>query len=208
MPFERSIFVNCPFDEDFAPLLQAMLFCIIYLGYEPRLANERDNAAENRLSKIVELVESSKYSIHDLSRCQARQANEHFRLNMPFELGIDYGARTFGEGQLRHKKMLVLEEKPYRYQAAISDIAGSDIQFHGGSYDKAIRKVRNWLVTEASAQAAGPAFIVGQYTSFQEWHLETQLANGFSDEDIQDYPTVELLNAMLQWKALGEPASG
>lgn len=28
MPFERSVFVNCPFDNDYLPILQATVFAI------------------------------------------------------------------------------------------------------------------------------------------------------------------------------------
>lgn len=65
--FERSVFVNCPFDEAFAPLLQAIAFCITDLGFFPRLAPENSDNAANRLDRIIELIRGSKYGIHDLS---------------------------------------------------------------------------------------------------------------------------------------------
>ena len=136
--FDNSVFINCPFDKDYEPVLQAMLFCAVYLGFCPRIATESSDSAENRLSKIRRLIENSKYSIHDLSRCQATRKGEHFRLNMPFELGVDYGCRQYyGHGR-DAKKLLILEEERYRYQAAISDLAGCDIQAHGGDFQEAI----------------------------------------------------------------------
>lgn len=205
MVFERSVFINCPFDEDYAPILQAILFCIIDLGFTPRLATERMDSAENRLTKIREMIEGCRYSIHDLSRCQARRRGEHFRLNMPFELGIDYGCRTyFGDGR-DQKKILIMEEKPYRYQAALSDLAGCDIQTHGANFEKALRKVRNWLVNEAGAPGTAPAVLLARYVKFQEWHYEKQLSEGFSEDDIKDYPTKELMGAMIEWVGLGRP---
>jgi hypothetical protein len=204
-PFEKSVFVNCPFDKDYEPILQAILFCIVYLGFIPRIATEASDSGAVRLDKIRGLIEGSRFSIHDLSRCQATRKGEHFRLNMPFELGIDYGCRQyFGEGR-QDKRLLILEEKGYRYQAAISDLAGCDIQVHGGDFQKAVRKVRNWLVSEAGIQAEGASRILGGYADFQEWYYEKQLAAGFSDEDIQDYPTKELLDAMKVWVAAGKP---
>jgi hypothetical protein len=205
MGFDRSVFINCPFDDDYDPILQAILFCVIDLGYTPRLAKERMDSAENRLSKIREMIESCRYSIHDLSRCQARKKGEHFRLNMPFELGIDYGCRLyFGQGR-DQKKILIMEEKPYRYQAALSDLAGCDIQTHAAKYDKALGRVRNWLVTEAGAPKTAPAVLLSRYVKFQEWHYEKQLAEGFSEDDIKDYPTKELMDAMVDWVELGRP---
>lgn len=203
--FERCVFINCPLDRDYEPILQAILFCIVYLGMDPRIATERTDSGDTRLTKILELIENSKYSVHDLSRCQATNAGEHYRLNMPFELGIDYGCRRYhGDGR-DEKRILVLEEHRYRYQAALSDLAGCDIAAHDGDFQLAVRKVRNWLSSEAGLAAVGPARILGAYAGFQEWYYERQLARGFSDADIQDYPTRELLDAMKQWVAEGQP---
>lgn len=181
-----------------------MLFCIVYAGLVPRLATESADSGAVRLEKIRGLIESSRYSVHDLSRCEATHGGEHYRLNMPFELGLDYGCRQYLDGRAG-KKILILEEKPYRYQAAISDLAGCDIQAHAGDYQKAVRKVRNWLVSEAGRELDGAARILGAYADFQEWYYERQLAAGFADEDIQDYPTSELLAAMMTWVAEGKP---
>lgn len=205
-PFEECVFVNCPLDEGYEPILQAVLFSIVFLGQKPRISTERNDSAESRLTKILELIEGSKFSIHDLSRSQAAKKGEHYRLNMPFELGIDYACRRyFGRGR-EAKKILVLEEKRYRHQIALSDLAGCDVEAHAGSFEKAVRKVRNWLVSEAGIQAPGAARILDAYADFQEWYYKRQLAAGFSDDDILDYPTRELLNAMTEWVAAGKPA--
>jgi hypothetical protein len=202
--FDKCVFLNCPFDDDYEPMLQAMLFAMVYLGFVPRLATERADAAENRLAKILGLIEGSKYSVHDLSRSQAKVVGEHYRLNMPFELGIDYGCRQyFGRGR-QEKKILILEEKRYRHQIAISDLAGCDIAIHDGNYQKAVRKVRNWLANEAGIDAPGARKILDAYVDFQGWHYAQQRAAGFSDEDIQDYPTKELLTSMGRWVELGK----
>ena len=71
--FESSAFVNCPFDEDYEPILQAVLFCLVRFGLTPRIAKERSNAGEGRVERILELVASSKYSIHEVRR--AREAS-------------------------------------------------------------------------------------------------------------------------------------
>ncbi len=203
--FGRHVFINCPFDTEYSPILQAIFFCVIYLGFLPRIATESNDSGQMRLAKITSLIQDSKYSIHDLSRSQAQQAGEFYRLNMPFELGIDYGCREFGNPSQQGKRVLILEEKQRAYQAALSDLSGCDIQYHDANYEKAMRKVRNWLVSDAGADAVGTAKIVGAYTAFQEWYYEKQLAAGFSEEDIQDYPTNELLAAMNEWIALGQP---
>jgi hypothetical protein len=203
--FEQSVFINCPFDSDYDPILQAILFAVVYLGFAPRLSRERNDSAEARVEKITDLIEASQFSIHDLSRCVAGKEGEHFRLNMPFELGIDWACRRYyGEGR-EAKRFLILEEKAYRYQAALSDIAGFDIQTHGGNFQLAVRKVRNWLVSEAGVAAEGPSRILARYADFQGWYFEKQLVAGFSEDDIKDYDTSELLAAMVEWMAAGKP---
>ena len=203
--FEHSVFVNCPFDKEYDHILQAVLYCLIRFGLKPRIASERMDAGEARLEKISELVARSKYSIHDLSRCQAKEVGEHYRLNMPFELGLDFGCRNFGEADHRSKKILILEEQQFRYRAAISDLAGSDIEAHSGDFQIAVRKVRNWLVDAGGFESIGAARILSEYEDFQEWYYERQLEAGFSEDDIQDYPTSELLQAMLNWVSQGRP---
>ena len=106
--FEQCVFINCPFDKDYEPILQAVLFCVIYLGFTPKIASQSNDSGENRLTRIQHLIEQSKYSIHDLSRCVAAKKGEYFRLNMPFELGVDYGCREYFGNELMIALMLVL----------------------------------------------------------------------------------------------------
>lgn len=203
--FEQSVFINCPFDSDYDATLQAILFTVVYLGFSPRLSRERNDSAETRVEKITGLIEASKFSIHDLSRCVAKKRGEHFRLNMPFELGIDWACRRYYGSGREAKRFLILEERAYRYQAALSDISGCDIQYHAGDFQQAMRKVRNWLVSEAKIAAEGASRIFAKYVDFQGWYYEKQLAAGFSEEDIKDYDTSELLAAMLEWINAGCP---
>src|SRR5215208_2301788 len=107
--FSRNVFVNCPFDSDYLPLLRPLLFTIVYVGFVPRIASERSDSGENRIDKICALIRECRYSNHDLSRLRATQVGEFSRMNMPFELGIEYGCRVFGGSPLGTKKCLVLE---------------------------------------------------------------------------------------------------
>jgi hypothetical protein len=202
--FSKCVFINCPLDKSYEPILQALLFCLIYLGFSPRIATERIDSGEIRLHKIRRLIEGSRYSIHDLSRSKASKKGEHYRLNMPFELGIDYACRLYMKGR-SGKKVLVLEEKRYQYQKALSDLAGCDLRTHSGRFEIAIRHVRNWLVSEARIHAHGSSRIVDAYADFQQWYYELQVAAGFSRADVLDHPTSELLRAMQKWVSKGKP---
>ena len=128
--FQKNVFINCPFDADYRQLLISILFTVKFLGFSPRLTLQKLDAGTTRLENIVNLIDSSKFGIHDLSRILATKEGEHTRMNMPFELGIDYGCKKFKEGIWAQKKTLVLEKEPYRYQAALSDLSGSDIKNH------------------------------------------------------------------------------
>ena len=203
----KSVFINCPLDDDYEPLLQAILFCLIRFGFKPRIATERTDSAESRLEKIKELIRASKYSIHDLSRCQSSGPGEHHRMNMPFELGLDFGCRGFGCSPFNEKKILVLEEQKFRYQIALSDLAGSDIEAHEGKYEVAIRKVRNWITTLGVPIQIGADKVSGEYEDFRGRHYEELDKAEFSPEDIADSPTGELIEAMTKWVFCGCPRS-
>lgn len=203
--FDSNVFVNCPFDDKYAPVLRAMLFCLIRFGLNPRIATERSDSGETRIGKILELVESSRYSIHDLSRCQAREAEEFYRMNMPFELGVDFGCRRFGKPPLSEKVFLVLEEEPFRYQAAISDFAGFDIQSHEGNHATAVSKVRNWITAQEGFESSETAQVVSEYEDFDGWYCKRRLADGASLEDIRGSSTAELMRAMREWLGEGGP---
>lgn len=145
MAFEKNVFVNCPFDPHYLPLLRSLLFTIIYLGLKPRIALEAMDAGQARLDKIVGLIADSKFGIHDLSRIEAAKAGDLFRLNMPFELGVDFGCRLYGRGPQKTKRFLILEAEPHRYRAALSDLSGSDVESHGNDPYRIFGVVRNWL---------------------------------------------------------------
>jgi hypothetical protein len=203
--FERSVFINCPFDDEFAPLLQAVAFVVADLGFLPRLAPENADSGEARLDRIIDLIRQSRFGIHDLSRRRAMLPGEYYRLNMPFELGLDHGAARFGFGRLATKSILVLEETRYDFHRSISDISGWDIETHGGEHTEAVRKVSRWLIRHAGAEPVGPARILGRYQDFQEWYWERELGRGASEDDIRSYPTVDFVQAMVEWVELGRP---
>lgn len=206
-PFERSVFVNCPFDDDYASLLQAIAFCIVLLEHFPRFTPENTDNAETRLDRIIQLITESKFGVHDLSRCRAAAVGDYARMNMPFELGLDHACRRFGTGGATQKRILVLENEPYQYQKALSDIAGWDIRPHGNDYAKAVGHVRSWLTSQSTVPAIGLSRILGKYAAFQEWYWERELAAGSSEDDIRQYPTTEVVQAMHEWMASGQPTN-
>ncbi|MEM6797584.1 MAG: hypothetical protein AAF725_26690 [Acidobacteriota bacterium] len=202
MPFEKNVFVNCPFDNSFYPLLRPLLFTIIYLGFKPRIATERLDSGEARITKIVELIEQSKFAIHDLSRIQASEEGEFYRLNMPLELGIDIGCRLFKGGQHSKKKCLILVGERYKYQAAISDLSNSDVANHRNIPREVVSEVRSWLSSTCSLDADGPTRIWNSFNFFTGYNYKELEARGFSSQDIERLPVAELMADMTEWVRL------
>jgi hypothetical protein len=197
--FEKCVFVNCPFDDQYFPLLRPLLFTLIYLGFKPRIALERLNSGEARIKKILELIEESAYGIHDISRLKAEKAGEYSRLNMPFELGLDIGCREFKGGKWESKKCLILEAEKFRYQAAISDMSNSDIAVHKNQPDEVVVQVRNWLSAEAQLKAPGPSHVWNAFNDFMAHNYDRLKARGFSARDIERLPVPELIECMTEW---------
>jgi len=139
-----GVFVNCPFDARYAKKFRSIVFTTVYCGFDPRCALEVADGGQNRLEKILQIIEECPYAIHDISRVQL-SAERLPRFNMPFELGLFLGAKAFGNKGHRNKKCLVLDSIPYRYQKFLSDISGQDIAAHNENFREVITQVRNWL---------------------------------------------------------------
>lgn len=199
MSFEKNVFINCPFDESFYPILRPILFTVVYLGLEPRIATERLNSGEARINKIIELIRESKYAIHDLSKIKATKSDEYFRLNMPFELGLDIGCSQFKLGKWSKKCCLVLVAEKFKYQAAISDLSNSDVAVHRNEPKDVVVEVRNWLNHTCGLTADGPSRIWGAFNEFMGANYDSLKNRGFSDTDIEKLPVPELLKDMKKW---------
>jgi hypothetical protein len=122
--YDTNVFINCPFDKDYEPVLFAIVFTVIECGFTARCALEAEDTGPTRIDKIYSLIEDSRFGVHDISRVEHDASHDLPRFNMPFELGIFLGARRFGGRNQSRKRCLVLEAEKYRYQKFLSDIAG------------------------------------------------------------------------------------
>jgi hypothetical protein len=164
-----KVFLNCPFDKQYVPIFDAIVFTVQDCGFEVHCASEISNSIQNRLSKIIELIASCHLGIHDLSRTEIDKNTGLPRFNMPFELGLFWGAKEYGDEIQKSKKCLILEAKSKEYQKFISDIAGCDIAAHKNKPDLAIRKVRDWLRYQQSPSTILPdaLHISQRYNTFK-----------------------------------------
>lgn len=168
MAYFDNVFINCPFDENFLNLRNAMIFAVFDCGFVPRCALEKNNNGNVRFDNIKAMIQESQYGIHDISRTELDLVNALPRFNMPLELGVFIGASRYGNRQQKSKSILILDKEPYRYQKFVSDIAGQDIRTHNNDEKTVITEIRNWLSSESKRKSIpGGADIFGRYQKFQ-----------------------------------------
>ncbi len=143
----NHVYINCPFDGEYQPLFQALVFAVHDCGFVARCALELDDGSQVRIDKIERMIGACRLGIHDISRTELDERWGLPRFNMPLELGIFLGAKRFGTGEQRQKMALILDRDVERYQKFCSNIAGQDIKSHGGHPQQAVKLVRDWLRT-------------------------------------------------------------
>jgi hypothetical protein len=198
--FENQVFINCPFDKNYEPLLKPLLFTVIRLDLFPRIASERLDSAEVRLDKIKELIQSSQFSIHDLSRSKSSKKGEFFRMNMPFELGLDLGCKTYNpDEKYQSKKILILESEKYSTQKALSDLSFADCKTHKGEAEEIVYEVRNWFYECGFKNLESASAIWDDFNYFYTDLYEERIKAGFKTKDIDRLPMNEFIDAIFQW---------
>jgi hypothetical protein len=170
LQYSKSVFINCPFDDQYKPIFYAIVFAVIDCGYTVRCALEAQDTSSTRIDKIYKLIKECQFGIHDVSRIEQDLISGLPRFNMPFELGLFLGALQFGDRVHKRKSCLVLSADRYSYQKFISDIAGQDIRQHGNKPKQAVGAVRDWLQSLRSAGEPllpGATAIMTHYKEFQ-----------------------------------------
>jgi hypothetical protein len=147
-----SVFVNCPFDSDFRPIFDAMVFAAVCCGFFPRCATESGSVSEPRMARISRAMSESKYSIHDLSRCAGEGELNLARFNMPLELGMAIWQRYERTEGMPHD-WLMLVPKGHAYKRVLSDLSGYDPIEHDESVGSVVPAVMSWLATRPEAIA-------------------------------------------------------
>jgi hypothetical protein len=182
-----NVFVNCPFDDDYKPLFEALVFVIMASGYRVRCALEEDASGDIRFEKLCRLIESSDRSVHDLSRTELNPMGLP-RLNMPFELGLCMGAIRFGGKRQKVKKLLIVVNKQYLMPAYLSDLAGNDAVPHGGKAEEVIRLVRRHLHEGPEGiQLPGAKAMIDEFHDFKRMLPDLAAALHNSPDEIDPF---------------------
>jgi hypothetical protein len=169
--YEKSVFINCPFDPQFEDLLLAIMFAVVAHGLVPRSAQETDGSSEPRFLRVLKTIAHSKYSIHDLSRSTGEGPHNLARFNMPLELGVACALRFEREQSTRLHKLLILVPEGFTYQRFVSDLAGFDPGRHSQSVESVIREVSAWLRVQEDAIEPAPSALQ-IYQAFAEFRQQ------------------------------------
>ena len=166
--YNDNVFINCPFDDEYKFLFNAMVFAIHDCSFIARSAQETEDGSQVRIDRIYTIIAECRYGIHDLSRTELDQATCLPRFNMPLELGVFLGAKRYGETDQQKKSCLILDKELYRYQKFISDISGQDVKSHENNAKEVVHLVRDWL-SHASKRTLIPSgrSIWTRYQEFQ-----------------------------------------
>lgn len=139
-----AVFLNIPYDRPFSPLFLAYIAGIRAFGLLPRATLEIPGSTR-RLDRIIALIKSCRYSVHDLSRVELDPTPPPTpRFNMPFELGLAVAL----DASLPQKRQtwFVFETAPWRIQKSLSDLNGTDAYVHGGTVDGVFRELAKAFV--------------------------------------------------------------
>lgn len=164
----KAVFINCPFDADFEPTFDAILFSTVCCGLMPRSALESGSVAVPRMERIVQAIFSSKYSIHDLSRCRGEGSEQLARFNMPLELGIAMARRFMPRRAAQQHDWLLLVPEGHAYLKFVSDLAGFDPLRYDGKTESVVPTVVSWLATRPDVvRTATPKEVLSALPEFQ-----------------------------------------
>ncbi len=194
--YDQNVFINCPFDAEYAPLFEAIVFAVNDAGFRPKCAREKLDSSQVRLQKIYELIASSRYSIHDLSRTALDSAHALPRFNMPLELGIDLGCKQFHR-RCADKSLLIFDSEPYRFQKFVSDLGGQDIHQHANNAKTAVSRVRDWLRTESDKSGIPSGGSI--YARYEEFQADLPRICEELKLDVSDLTFADLSYTIARW---------
>lgn len=169
----RSVFINCPYDKEFRPLFDAIVFASLCCGFEPRCARESGAISIARIQRITSTLRGSKYSIHDLSRCNGDGPENLARFNMPLELGM-----AMELGFTANHDWAVLVPRKHAYNNYISDLGAYDLLDYDGTPAGLVPKVMGWLAPRSRSKTKTPEEVLRALPDFvnelealrQQWH--------------------------------------
>ena len=152
----NAVFLNIPYDDHFRRQYLAYIVGLSQLGLQPK-ATLGIPGGERRLDRILALIQSCRYSIHDLSRVEIdRNPPPTPRFNMPCELGLTITWQKLNPS--RHT-WFVFESRRRRLQKSLSDLDGTDPNIHGGMVEGIMRELCNAFVRRRGTVPSVPGMM-------------------------------------------------
>ena len=120
------------------------------------------------MARIIQALFSSKYSIHDLTRCTGEGEERLARFNMPLELGMAMACRELSRSRAKKHDWMVLVPEGHRYLQFVSDLGAFDPHTHDGKVESVVAKVMAWLLfrPDAEIRTATPQAVVSALPVF------------------------------------------
>jgi hypothetical protein len=141
---QPEVFLNVPYDDRFNRLFRAYICGICSFGLSPRATVEIPGGAR-RLDRILKLIHSCAYAVHDLSRVELDPHKPRTpRFNMAFELGLSV-AYARSSRKSKHE-WFVCESVNFRLSKSLSDLNGTDPYIHGGTVGGVFAQLQNMFV--------------------------------------------------------------
>ena len=204
---DSQVFLNHPFDDDFAKHEQALTFGVVAAGLLPISARDLSTPDRARLEILVDAIGNCQYSAHDLSRCRGEGSANLSRMNMPVEMGMAlfYALST----QRANHRCIFFVAEQHDYQRFASDLAGLDPFVYQEDRESILTATYDWLrgVVPAGRMSSQPTvdvveawraytsdrdLIVGAGPDGKPSHAETreamyQLCEGYGWWDWRNY---------------------
>jgi hypothetical protein len=152
----NAVFLNIPYDDHFRRQYLAYIVGLSQLGLQPK-ATLGIPGGERRLDRILALIQSWRYSIHDLSRVEIdRNPPPTPRFNVPCELGLTITWQKLNPS--RHT-WFVFESRRRRLQKSLSDLDGTDPNIHGATVEGIMRELCNGFVRRRGTVPSVPSMM-------------------------------------------------
>lgn len=179
--YSRSqVFLNYPFDNEFANLANAMTFAVVAGGLLPVCARDLTTPDRPRLELLVDAIRNCHYSAHDFSRFTGEGPNNLARMNMPIEMGMAV-FHALATQRMDHRCAFFVPT-PHAYQAFASDLAGLDPKCHNNDETRALFEMYDWLRGVAPHTLFNVVPTVNVATKYEEFKRQSALVEG-SGED-------------------------
>jgi hypothetical protein len=204
----ENVFINCPFDEDYRPCFEALVFAVSVSGYKARCTLEDADAATIRFEKLRRLIGECPRTIHDLSRIELSK-DALPRFNMPFELGLAMGAKYFGGAKRRSNSALIMVRKDYVLSSYLSDLGGNDPVSHDGDPNRVISAVTGYLHSTPEGELLpGPRATIRRLARFKDRLPDLAKALHRDEDEVHPYKNYRAFLALISEFLKGEQTLG